>query len=138
MLVRDTGIELVQTPRERDWLTSAHTLSSLVCREAAPVATHFANRRLFTEESTEFVDRGNSRCVLCQLYKTHLPRFGHECVIDLNYVAKKRRCATCYAAGAGEAIRPQNELLPSLLANWIDPVACGTQVGCVGERGGGT
>lgn len=68
----------------------------LTCRELNPPPTHCINGHEFTQVTTEYTAKGWRNCVLCRLNADHVPKHGHEYVIDTSNPTTVRRCLVCF------------------------------------------
>ncbi len=68
----------------------------LTCRRLNPPPKYCANGHKFTKETTEYTAKGQRNCVLCRLNSRHIPKHGHEYVIDMRNPTTVRRCRVCY------------------------------------------
>ncbi|MFC6012692.1 HNH endonuclease [Nocardia lasii] len=70
----------------------------LTCRKLNPPPTHCVNGHKFTKATTEYTAKGWRNCVLCRLNADHIPKHGHEYVIDTSNPTTVRRCRVCFLA----------------------------------------
>lgn len=86
-----------------------------VCVQNAEPATHCLNGHEYTKLTIEYTKKGQQNCVECRLNTTHVPKYGHEYVIDPNHAGKLRRCLVCVENAAapthcanGHEFTPEN------------------------------
>ncbi|PWD41354.1 hypothetical protein ACN93_19585 [Gordonia paraffinivorans] len=70
----------------------------VTCHDAKPERTHCINGHEYTDLTTEYTAKGQRNCVQCRLNAAHLPRHGHEYIIDADNPTKMRRCLVCLEA----------------------------------------
>lgn len=91
----------------------------LTCSQLHPRPTHCINGHEFTEATTEYTAKGWRNCVLCRLNADHVPKHGHDYVIDTSNPTTVRRCRVCFEAKhavpqhcpAGHEFTPENTRL---------------------------
>ncbi|MCX5044825.1 HNH endonuclease [Aldersonia sp. NBC_00410] len=106
----------------------------LTCRELNPPPAHCINGHEFTDQTTEYTAKGWRNCVLCRLNADHVPKHGHEYVIDTSNPTTVRRCLVCYEAKkavpqfcpAGHEFTAENTFLKN---GWRNCRACGRNRG---------
>lgn len=74
----------------------------LICFETARNATRCPRGHEYTEFTIEIDTAGYRKCAQCRLDLLHVPRYGHEFLIDTSYTGKKRRCLKCMARKESE------------------------------------
>lgn len=101
----------------------------LTCRRLNPPPKYCVNGHKFTKETTEYTAKGQRNCVLCRLNSGHIPKHGHEYVIDMRNPTTVRRCRVCYEekyavsrfCPAGHEFTPENTRLKN---GWRNCRAC--------------
>ncbi|WP_433521580.1 HNH endonuclease signature motif containing protein [Nocardia pseudovaccinii] len=101
----------------------------LTCRQLNPPPTHCINGHEFTESTTEYTAKGWRNCVLCRLNVDHVPKHGHQYVIDRSNPTTVRRCLECFETKhavsqfcpAGHEFTPENTRLKN---GWRNCRAC--------------
>jgi hypothetical protein len=94
-----------------------------------PPPKYCVNGHKFTKETTEYTAKGQRNCVLCRLNSRHIPKHGHEYVIDMRNPTTVRRCRVCYEekyavsrfCPVGHEFTPENTRLKN---GWRNCRAC--------------